>query len=176
MTLTLLLLRHAKSSWDTPDMEDFERPLAKRGIAAAPQIGRYIRREGLVPDLVLSSTSVRTRATLALALPEIGAPPPEIHYEDGLYLASAGDILERVRGIGAKARRVLVVGHNPGMHGAALTLVGDGPRKALASLAMKFPTAALAVFDFDLDRWSAVRPATGRLTHFVTPRELAAGA
>lgn len=174
MTLTLLLLRHAKSSWDDPRLDDFERPLSRRGIRAAPDMGAFIAAAGLAPDLVLCSTAERTRQTLDIVLRELAPPPPEVVYEDGLYLASASDLVERIRGLPRARKRVMLVGHNPGMHGAALALVGEGSRKDISALAFKLPTAGLVVLEFDLDRWSAVRPASGRLVRFATPRTLPA--
>ena len=91
--LNLLLLRHAKSSWDEPRLDDFDRPLTKRGTKAAAAIGRHIEQAGLVPSLVLCSTAVRTRATVALALREIDAKAPEIVFDDALYLADAEPLL-----------------------------------------------------------------------------------
>lgn len=172
MTLTLLLLRHAKSSWDHPGLDDFERPLAPRGREAAPRMAGFIAAAGLLPDLVLCSTAVRTRETLALVLPELGASPPAVRYEDALYLASTSDLVERVRRLDDGDRRVLIVGHNPGMHGAALALAGDGARRDVTALATKFPTAGLAVLEFETRHWRQVRPATGRLARFMTPRLL----
>lgn len=167
--LTLSLLRHAKSSWDDPTLDDHDRPLAKRGVKAVPLIAAYMRREGLVPDLVLCSDAMRTRATLALLVAELGAPP-RIVYDDTLYLATPQAILSAVSANTEK--HILVVGHNPGMHALALELVGDGNRKLLAGLAREFPTAALAVLTFDVERWSDVTPVSGRLRHFTTPRRL----
>ncbi|MBA4173752.1 MAG: histidine phosphatase family protein [Hyphomicrobium sp.] len=171
--LTLLLLRHAKSSWDDPSLDDIDRPLSKRGAKTAPMMGAFIAREKLKPDLVLCSTAVRTRGTLALVLPELGQPPPDVVFEETLYLASTSDMLARVRTIEKPRKRVLVVGHNPGTHALALTLIGDGARANIAALATKFPTAGLAVLTFQSDKWSDVRPASGHLDVFVTPRGLA---
>lgn len=170
--LNLLLLRHAKSAWDDPTLEDFERPLSRRGAKAAPEMGRHIADLDLKPDLVLCSGAVRTRGTLALVLPELGPPPPAITYDDGLYLAPPALILDRLHALSASPRTVLVVGHNPGLQSLALELIGTGERKAITQVAVKFPTAALAVITFAHVSWSEVRPASGRLTHYVTPRDL----
>jgi phosphohistidine phosphatase len=171
--LTLLLFRHAKSDWSTEGLDDHERPLARRGAKAAPLMARHIDKQQLKPDLVLCSDSVRTRATLALLLPELGGQPPDVTLERRLYLADAETILDVIR---AQARagdkRVMVIGHNPGLHALALTLVGDGDKKAMKKLAMKFPTAALAVIEFDTDGWQEVAPAKGRLEALVIPRDL----
>lgn len=169
--LTLTLLRHAKSSWSDPALDDHERPLAKRGVKAIPLVAKYMRQQDLAPGLVLASDAMRTRATLALLLAEFEEPPPPIVYDDALYLASPRTIMSTV----AKHddNHIMVVGHNPGLHALALELLGDGNRKLLAALAREFPTAALAVLTFDCTAWTEVAPATGHLSHFVTPRRLA---
>ena len=172
MTLTLLLLRHAKSGWDDPALEDIARPLAPRGIRAAPQMAAYIAAANLEPDLVLCSSAVRTRETLALMLPHLRKPTPAVSYEEALYLAAASEIIDRIRAIAEGPRRVMVVGHNPGLHAAAMALAGSGSRHDITALASKFPTAALAVLTFERTRWNGVRPTTGHLERFVTPRTL----
>jgi phosphohistidine phosphatase len=172
--LTLSLLRHAKSSWDDPEIDDHDRPLTKRGTKAAPGIAKYIKREELMPSLILCSGAVRARATLALIMAEIGCPAPEIRYEEALYLAAPETILRLVHGTDPVHTHVMVIGHNPGLYALALELLGGGDRKTVAALATEFPTAALAVLTFDATQWSDIRAATGRLEHFVTPRRLAA--
>jgi phosphohistidine phosphatase len=170
--LTLALLRHAKSAWDDLDLDDHDRPLAARGIKAAPLMGRYLAREKLKPELILCSDAVRARATLALVLPELGSPPPEIRYEPALYLASPDTIVEVLVKSAGKAQHVMIVGHNPGLHALALSLSGGGDRAALGELAAGFPTAALALLTFELKTWKDVKPAGGRLQLFVSPRSL----
>lgn len=170
--LILSLLRHAKSAWDDPSLDDHERALAPRGIKAAPLVGRHIAREKLQPELILCSDAVRTRATLALLLPELVSPPPAIRYEPRLYLAAPDTILDVIAKSAGKARHVMVVGHNPGLHALALSLTGGGDKAALAELATKFPTAALALLTFQTRSWKDLQPASGRLQCFVTPRGL----
>jgi phosphohistidine phosphatase len=170
--LTLCLLRHAKSSWDDLSLDDYERPLSKRGTKAARLMGRFLHREELTPERVLCSGAVRARATLALVLPELGPPRPEVHFDDALYLTDPATILGRIGELGQEAGRLLVVGHNPGIHALALGLAGGGDRKALAGIAMEFPTAALAVLTFQVSKWQDVRTSTGRLDGFYTPRRL----
>ncbi|KAB2912050.1 MAG: histidine phosphatase family protein [Hyphomicrobiaceae bacterium] len=169
--LTLSLLRHAKSNWDDVGLKDFDRPLAKRGEAAAPRMGAYMAAHGLMPELILCSSAVRARQTLDLVLPSL-ADSPTITYEDGLYLASASALLARIRRIDAKVKHALVVGHDPGMHGLALELAGSGNAKMLEALATKFPTAGLAVITFNVQRWSQVKAGAGRLACFMTPKRL----
>jgi phosphohistidine phosphatase len=173
--LTLFLLRHAKSSWDHPGLDDLVRPLNERGRTAAPLMGRYMARHHLVPELVLCSASVRTRATLDLIKPALGVATPEVAYEDGLYLASATDLMARLRSVSPRWPRVLMIGHNPGFHDLAVKLTGTGERKAIAALTAKFPTAALAVLTFEATSWAKTCPGSGRLVHFMTPALLQDG-
>jgi len=175
--LTLILLRHAKSSWGDPGLSDFKRPLAKRGKKVAPEIGAALARLGLRPDLILCSGAVRARETLTLVLPELGSQSPPVVYDDRLYMALPDGLLAGLHRIkpdheGNTPRCVMMVGHNPGFEELALLLVGDGPADELARLSEKFPTAAAAVIVFDADTWSAIEPGYGRLNHFLTPKRL----
>jgi phosphohistidine phosphatase len=171
--LTLSLLRHAKSSWADPALDDHDRPLAKRGVKAMPDIVKYLRREQLRPSLILCSSAVRTRATVALLITGLGPPAPELISDDSLYLAQPSTLLAVIRETNAVHTHVMLVGHNPGLHALALELVGDGDRKAVGALAMEVPTAALAIFTVPLDSWAEIKSGTGRLDHFATPRRLA---
>ena len=171
--LRLLLLRHAKSSWDDLNLSDHERPLTKRGTNAASAIGSFIRNEKLKPNLILSSDSVRTRATVALLLRELKGPPPHVEYSNALYLANPPEMLRHVQSIEQDVRTVMIVAHNPGIQAVALKLVGGGNRKALRAMAMKYPTAALAIIEFNEKNWTKAKPASGELVDFITPRKLA---
>lgn len=173
--LALTLFRHAKSSWDDASLPDHERPLSPRGIKAATRMSRYLAEEGLVPGLVLASDSVRTRATCALLFAPLDAPAPEIVTTRDLYLADPDAILKVVRreaDANDAPRHVMVVGHNPGLQLLALSLPGDGARRDIESLALKFPTAALAHFTFATADWSSIAPGRARLERFVTPKAL----
>ena len=171
--LTLSLLRHAKSSWTDPQIEDFTRPLAQRGIAGAAVMAAYFAESGLHPDLILCSTSARTKATLDLVIDSFGKPRPQVLYEDALYLASATEILERLRTVPGRVRHVMVIGHNPGLQALALDLVGIGGREEITALATKLPTLGLATVTFEARAWADIRTASGRLAAFVAPRTLA---
>ncbi len=166
--MRLWLLRHAKSSWDEPGLDDRDRPLAPRGERSADRMSDYLLAEGIRPDVVLCSSALRTRETLARVLPALG-PDLEIHIEPALYTFDAGSLLERVRAIpdGVSA---MLIGHNPAMQELAIRLAarGDG----LDTLAQKYPTGALAELEFPAGSWHEVGPATGELTRFVVPREL----
>ncbi len=169
--VTLSLFRHAKSAWDNLDLSDFDRPLAPRGEKAAPSMGAYMAREGLVPDLVLCSTAKRALQTLELAETEWEIKP-EIHYEEGLYHAGPAQMLRFLQALPASSGHAMIIGHNPGMHSLAVTLSGEGEGDALDSLEMKFPTAALAIIEFEGD-WKSILSGRGYLQRFLLPRELA---
>lgn len=167
---TLLLLRHAKSSWDEPGFADAERPLTGRGHKAASRMGRLIAERGLSPDLILCSTARRARETcdgVALAL----TSDPDLHFEDRLYMAEPATLLHLVQHLPDSGHTTLVIGHNPGLERFAARLTGVAAGDTLQRMAVKFPTAALAVFRFDVARWRDVRLASGRLEEFVAPRE-----
>lgn len=172
--LTLSLLRHAKSSWTEP-LDDYDRPLAKRGQKAAPEVGAGLSAMGLRPDLVLCSGAVRARQTLELVLERLGAPTPEVVYDDALYMASPDSLLVRLNAVASERgtpRHVMLVGHNPGLEELALMLTGSGAADDRARMAEKFPTAAVAVIAFNTESWSGIEPGTGRLEHFLTPKRL----
>ena len=111
-------------------LADYDRPLAKRGQKAAPLIGAAIARLDLKPDLILCSGAARTRETLALVLPPLGAPPPEVIYDDAIYMATPATLMALLRKPpGAKTpKRVMIVGHNPGLEELSEELVGGGAR------------------------------------------------
>ena len=165
----LLLLRHAKSSRDNARLQDFDRPLAKRGREAAPEIGRHMRKAGWLPDLVLCSTAKRTQETAELVMAELGGDT-KVHFADALYLAAPEQMLKDIRGVDNKVATLLVVAHNPGTAQLANYLAADGDKHAIQRLREKYPTAALAVFDVDAGSWSKLERA--KLIDFVTPKDI----
>ena len=167
---TLYLLRHAKSDWGDPSLDDCDRPLAARGERAAAVMGVHFAQQGYHPSLVLCSSARRTRQTLESLLPHLPGDP-EVLFEEGIYLASRGQLLARVQEIDDGQPRVLLIGHNPGIADLARNLAGSGERDALRRLA-RFPTAASAVCEFDLERWRDLAPESGRLVAYAAPKDL----
>jgi phosphohistidine phosphatase len=161
----LHILRHAKSSWDDPDLADHERPLAPRGEKAAVRIAEYARSKGIAPELVLCSTAVRARQTLAALLPVLSGDV-EIRLEDVLYGAGVDTVLARLHDVDEVVGSVLVVGHNPTLHELALALTGR--EDALEH----FPTGALASIALTT-AWADIAEGGADLVAFVVPRELA---
>jgi phosphohistidine phosphatase len=171
----LLLLRHAKSSWDDPRLADIERPLAPRGHRAAQLIAEAIEAQSFRPDRILCSPARRTRETLAALLSHLGDDDIEIEITHGLYEPHSGDYLEVIADHGDDARTLLIIGHNPAIHATAILLADGGDRTLVAEMTAKFPTAALAVLDFDTADWSEAKAHSGTLLAFLTPKRLAKG-
>lgn len=166
----LMLLRHAKSDWPA-GVDDLDRPLARRGRQASSLMGRHMAQVGLVPDLVLVSPASRALQTWELALPAFGRKLAQ-RTEPRIYEASAQAILEAIADTAPEVRTLLLVGHNPGLHQLARTLIGTGNASDLARLARKYPTAGLVVIDFDTGQWREAAPGLGRLERFETPASL----
>ncbi len=169
----LLILRHAKSSWDSAASPDRDRPLNARGRHAATIIRQAMRDLGLVPDMVLVSTARRTQETLELLEPWDDAPLVEPM--DSLYLATAEELLAALHDVPETVRSVLLIGHNPGLHDLALDLAGsqaiNSGGTTERALAAGFPTTALAEFVV-ASAWCDLREAGGRLVRLLTPRSL----
>lgn len=168
---TVCLLRHAKSSWEEPHLADFLRPLAPRGRKAAPRMGAYMARSGLVPDHVLCSAARRAVDTWSLVAPFLG-DNVVVETREDLYHASPEGIMAILGTLPASEESVLVVGHNPTFEELALALAGDGEEKALAALRRKYPTGALAVLEFSRGIWAGIHSGAGYLRRFVRPKDL----
>jgi phosphohistidine phosphatase len=164
----LLLLRHAKSSWDDPSLADRDRPLAPRGHKAAERMAEHLRSSAPSVDLVLCSPALRTTETLEHMGRAFG--DAEMAVEDGLYGATDVELLDRLRRVPEDAEGVAMIGHNPGVQDLALDLAGGG--QDLERMRAKFPTGALAVIEFD-GAWAELSEGGGRLIAFVTPKDLA---
>lgn len=170
--LTLYLLRHAKSSWDHPSLSDFDRPLAARGREAAPRMGRLMRDNSHAPELVLCSPALRARQTKDLVL-DVLDYDPEVRLMDGLYNFGDGTgLLHIIQQIGSECSSLLVIGHNPSIENLAIKLAGSGKSSDLKAMARKYPTAALAIMEFDEDDWREVRSGKGKLLSFTRPKAL----
>ena len=170
--LTLYLLRHAKSSWDHPSLADFDRPLAARGREAAPRMGRLMRDEGHTPEIVLCSPALRARQTKDLVL-DVLDYDPEVRLIDGLYNFGDGSgLLHIIQQVGNECSSLMLIGHNPSMENLALKLAGSGKSAHLKDMARKYPTAALAVIEFEADDWGDVKAGKGKLVSFTRPKAL----
>jgi phosphohistidine phosphatase len=163
----LFLLRHAKSSWDDPGLDDHDRPLAPRGRRASALIADHLRRDRIGPALVLCSSARRTRETLERVRPALGAA--EVRIERELYGASSEDLLHRLREVPGEVESVMLVGHQPALQELALRLATKGPE--LERVRAKFPTAALATLSF-AGEWSELGHRGAELVAYVKPKQL----
>lgn len=159
---TLLVLRHAKSERDLPDVADHDRPLNERGQRDAPRMGRLAREKHLLPDLIITSTARRARETAAgfVAGSRFGG---EVQPVESLYLAAPRAYLTMLSSVGEDVGRVMVVGHNPGVEELVKQLTGQ---------ATSMPTAALAEIVLPIARWSELDDSTrGELRGVWRPKE-----
>jgi phosphohistidine phosphatase len=169
--LQLLLLRHAKSNRDDSACADHERGLAPRGELAAARIGALMEKERMVPDMVLCSTARRAEATVRIASSR-WSNQPTVRYLSTVYLAPPSRLLAIIRRQPRSIARLMLVGHNPGLHHLAL-LLSDGKESHLRTrLAEKLPTAGLVQLGFSATAWSEIGPGQGNLLGFYRPRDL----
>jgi phosphohistidine phosphatase len=174
----LLLLRHAKTEHDAPSGHDQDRRLDDRGRRDAAEIGGWIGRHPPVPDFVLISAAVRTRQTWEIAREAMKrqVPQPQVEILPELYGADLSQLLQTIHAASAAdPQRLMIIGHNPGMHELALALTGGGDAAGHKALAENLPTSGLAVFDFAIDDWADVAFRRGRLVQFLSPKLLKQG-
>ena len=166
----LLFLRQGKADRHSAGGER-ERPLTRRGEEDARRIGEFLREEGMTPDLAVASNARRARQTLERALEAF--PSHVTHLiENSIYLATVDHLVDVLRQTPDKVATLLAVGHNPGFAELANWLAGSGEPDDISSMRDKYPTSALAVLDFDSDRWADVKRGSGRLNRYVTPARL----
>lgn len=160
---TLTLIRHAKSSWKDSKLDDFDRPLNKRGKDNAPMMGRLLNEAGVRFDLITTSPALRALTTARLIARELGYPETRLLRNPRLYGASASRLLEIVHGLPDDQHEVALVAHNPGLTELCNYLCGE----RIDNL----PTCAVAAIRFDIDAWAAVYRDTGQLVRYEYPRK-----
>lgn len=158
----LYLFRHAKSSWDDPYLDDFARPLSKRGQKSAPLMGQVMKERGVRPEVILCSPARRTEQTAALALKSARIKADPV-FDSRVYLASAATLLNILAELDDDLNSVLLIGHNPGMSDLLELLTG---------VTDQFPTAALAAISLNTERWPELKQRCGRLEWILRPKEL----
>ena len=169
---TVILMRHAKSAWDSPELADIDRPVAPRGIAAGEKMAAWLKKHMLNPQLIMCSTARRARDTLELIRPAL-PKTVKTRLMQELYMALPRELLTCLAKAPGGLDEVMVIGHNPGLHDFASWVIGTGEKKAVSDLRKKFPTAAIAVITFDTPNWSSLDGEAGTLKTFVTPKALA---
>lgn len=164
----LLLLRHAKAAAGDPD---FDRPLTSHGRRAAGLVGEHLAKHELLPDRILCSSSRRTRETFAAIVAHLRGDT-DVKLSRLLYEAGNGHYLDQIGRYGGSAQTLLVVGHNPAIQDTAALIIGSGNTNLRDEVANRFPTAGLAVIDFDRGKWEGITPGSGRIVAFFRPRDL----
>lgn len=169
---TLGLFRHAKSDWHDARARDFDRPLNTRGRSGATLMGAHIREEGTRWDRVIASPAVRVAQTIEYAAQAARSHLP-ILWDRRIYLASSATLMDLLREQEGDPRAILMIGHNPGLEDLIFDLVPDDGSSPLRDIVeVKFPTAAYAVLQADIDAWKELRDGCARLIHLVRPRDL----
>lgn len=160
---TLLILRHAKSSWNNPDLSDYDRPLNRRGKRDAPRMGKFLRQQSLIPDLIISSTAKRAKKTAKLFAKAIGYKK-KVSLENAFYHARPETYITILQDTNDDYQRVMVIGHNPGLEALVTILTG---RMEL------MPTAAIAHVLLPIDQWNQLTvDIEGELQNLWRPKAL----
>jgi phosphohistidine phosphatase len=159
---TIKLMRHAKSSWDNPDLADFDRPLNQRGLRDAPFMGSVIYNNNLGPGLIISSPAKRAKQTAILVKETAGVNTP-ITYHDQIYEASPTTLLKVVSELPDEYNNILLIGHNPGIEGFIKLLTGE---------IQSMPTAAFANINLNIAKWSQIEAGCGTVEVIARPKEL----
>jgi phosphohistidine phosphatase len=168
----LLILRHAKSGWDDPVARDFDRPLNKKGEKAARLMGKWMKGESITFSQVIASPAVRVIETIDYVAAGYGKRI-EPTWERRVYLASSATLMDVLREVDSSKSSVLMVGHNPGLEDLVLDLVPEGRDAALRDLVFeKYPTAAIAEIELDIENWADIERGKGSLKQFIRPRDL----
>jgi phosphohistidine phosphatase len=169
MSRELLILRHAKSAWDTAAATDFDRPLAKRGRKDAPRVGRFLLEQGLVPDYVVSSPAERAKQTVIAVCGQMDVGPEQVNFDSRIYHGFAGSLLSVLNDCPAQSERVLIAGHNPGLETLLQNLCNhEIPMPDDYKL---MPTAAVAHLEI-LSDWRSLEGGLARLVSLTRARSL----
>ncbi len=160
---TIILFRHAKSSWKDLSLDDIDRPLNKRGKQNAPFMGQKLRERGIIPDLILSSPAKRAKKTAITIANEIGYPKKKIVYDNDLYHSGAGYMLEMVQNLDDKNESIMIFGHNPDFNSFADMLLKHNP-------IYNIPTAGVYCIKFDVNSWKKVQEGKGESVFFDYPK------
>ncbi|MBP6603100.1 MAG: histidine phosphatase family protein [Verrucomicrobiales bacterium] len=161
----LLLIRHGKSDWDSPGLNDHERTLNEQGQRDVLKMAAALRQRGVEPDLIVTSTAIRALTTARMIGDAMACPIGQIQADSDLYLASPQTILRKIQHLDEDADTVMIFGHNPGMH-EAVNLLSD------STVVEDFPTLAVARFELSVGYWGEIEFSTGLLIERITPRFL----
>lgn len=161
---TVSIFRHAKSSWENPHLDDFERPLLPKGINRTKKIINFIKAQELFPDIIYSSPAIRARHTAEL-LNENLKPKHQIQWIESFYPGSVRQIIGQVQQTTKSLNHIMLVGHNPSLSDLAAKFTNDRNEWWI-------PTSGLVVFTFDIDSWNQLSTNQGKLLHYIKPKTL----
>ena len=161
---TVFLVRHAKSSWDQPLLDDFDRPLNERGKVDAPKMGQLLNRKKIKPDILYSSPALRALTTAKLMSVELGYPEHKIKTDRHLYHADEENLFDFLRTISDDYDEVMLFGHNPGMTEFANELLSEG--------IVNIPTAGIVTGLLQIESWKDTKPGCGTMRSFDSPKML----
>lgn len=164
MSKTLILVRHAKSSWEDPAFRDHERPLLRTGVERTNRVARYLTDEGVSPDLIIASHAVRAYETAKILADKLGYPHHEIQIESNIYYHDAGGLMDLTLALPDAKHVVMLVGHNPAMTQYANMFLDE----KLDYL----PTTGVVSVSFDAGQWFQVPMAARQVNFYVTPKML----
>ena len=160
---TIYLVRHAKSSWKYPNLDDFERPLNKRGRKSAPFMGSILKKLKVSPDLILSSPANRAAMTARIIADKISYPLEKIRYNESIYEFSANTLIDVVKHLDDVVNKAMLVGHNPALTDLA-NYIGDKPISNI-------PTSGVFCADLDIPSWAKISDHCGKLKFFEFPKK-----
>lgn len=160
---TLYLIRHAKSSWKFPELDDFDRPLNKRGKRDAPKMGKRLRKQGALPDLIISSPAERAKKIAKAIAKALGITSAEIQFNQAVYEATPEGLLEIVRGVDNRVQTLMLVGHNPELTSLANSLTDHYIDNVV--------TSGVVTIEFETEQWASVgQPVEGRFVGYDYPK------
>jgi phosphohistidine phosphatase len=163
MKRRLFIIRHAKSSWKHPELDDYDRPLNSRGKRDAPEMGQRLRKRSVRPDIIVSSPAARAKKTAQIIAEAIGYPKDKIEFEDSFYASDVGHILKKIKAFNDSCKEAMIFGHNPEFTSLANFLT----KHYIDNL----PTCGICCVEFDIP-WSEVAENTGELLYFDYPKKL----
>ncbi len=170
--LRLTLMRHANAGWGEEGLSDFDRSLDTRGRNDAPDMGAYMVKKNITPDLILCSAALRTRETFEL-LNTTAEFEGEVRFLEELYLIGETQLTKLLRNISSDFKHIFVLAHNPGIHDMVVSLASPPSIGKLSRLVYDFPTSSMVAFVFDISSWTELKPGTGKLIELATPALLA---
>ena len=168
---TIFLLRHAKSKWGDPNISDFDRPLADRGIKSAKKIGKYLKKKNYTPNVVYCSSALRAKQTCE-CINRIIKKKKNIIYKKDLYMSDSGTFIKFLKNTKDKYNSAMIISHNPGIENFAIEMIQNKDNEIYDNINAKYPTGGLVIIKLKNSNWSKLKFESGEVCEFIKPREL----